>query len=908
MKRAYSLEKLAVLWTAMLLRLIDLPHLPVGLHYDEAANVILSRQIASGAYHPLFIQAYTGKEVLFFYAVAPWVRMVGGAAWGIRLGAAMLGVLTVAAAYRAVRELLGPGRHSHCTAILASALLAVSFPHLLLSRYGFRAISQPLLQALTVAALWRGWRTHRRRWLILGGIFLGLTGYTYLAARLFPIPLLAAGLILLLSAPHERRLSRVRESGIALLAAAITFAPLGWYFLRHPGTFSTRVMQVAAPSWREAWRGVWACVQAMVVPGAGDPYIRFNIPHQPLLTPVGMLLAGIGLLWFLWRPRDEVDNAARGFLLLVLPVMILPSALATSAITPSNLRMVGVYPFLAIFPALGITQLLRFLPHRTVLRMVVALLLIVGGKVCGEAYLRWASSTELFYAADGEMVLAAQALDDAPPQTTVYIASRHYRHPTVAALSPRYAQAKWLTGGATLVLPSHGDALYLWPRTLKPPAPWPASVTAMWQVAYLDDPAGHPALSAYTLTEVQLAALRPKYPADDFAHVVKLYAARAATACRVGQPCPVQLTWAVQAPYPSLQPVVRLVEPRTGEWARTLAFHYPPEMWRVGDVVWDQYVLVPPPGIPPGKTYQLAVSFYDAQQHTSLPRLQGEQFAGLEAKFPLEILPRNAPPDNSAWRDFCPTLRRPERCLPDGLCLVGWNAEAEIRAGEVLPLTLCWRSAEFQLPHVGMTVTLKGAQSLPLYAGPPVNGYPFSAWSPHSLVEARVPSRLPRDLPSGRYEVQLSVGRIPLGSLGTITVTQPAREFTTPPLRHALQADFGGEISLLGYSSGTLKAGQPLTVTWVWQTLSETTKDYTVFVHLVDASGRILAQVDEGPRAGAYPTSLWMKGEVVTDEHTLAVPASLPPGPYKLQVGFYLQETGERLLVDGRPALEISLP
>src|SRR5690606_12485709 len=156
--------------------LAALPELPLGLHYDEAANLILTRQIAAGDYRPLFIRAYTGKEVLFFYAAAPWVWMTGGSAWGLRLGAAMLGVLTVAATFAAVRAMLGHAQRSASIALLAAGWMALAFPHVLLSRYGFRAISQPLLQALTVAALWRGLRAGRRSWLIAAGLFLGLTG------------------------------------------------------------------------------------------------------------------------------------------------------------------------------------------------------------------------------------------------------------------------------------------------------------------------------------------------------------------------------------------------------------------------------------------------------------------------------------------------------------------------------------------------------------------------------------------------------------------------------------------------------------------------------------------------------------------------------------------------------------
>jgi hypothetical protein len=55
----------------------------------------------------------------------------------------------------------------------------------------------------------------------------------------------------------------------------------------------------------------------------------------------------------------------------------------------------------------------------------------------------------------------------------------------------------------------------------------------------------------------------------------------------------VLLTWEACAPYPALEPVVRLTHPQTGEWARTMAFHYPPEQWTPGDVVLDQLTLTP---------------------------------------------------------------------------------------------------------------------------------------------------------------------------------------------------------------------------------------------------------------------------------------------------------------------------
>ena len=110
----------------------------------------------------------------------------------------------MAATYWLGRMLLANRR----VALLAAALLAVSFWHILFSRLGFRAIGQPLLQALTVGALFAGLRKSTWRpslpWLILAGAALGLTAYTYLAARFFPIALLVGLLPLLLGSDAVR--------------------------------------------------------------------------------------------------------------------------------------------------------------------------------------------------------------------------------------------------------------------------------------------------------------------------------------------------------------------------------------------------------------------------------------------------------------------------------------------------------------------------------------------------------------------------------------------------------------------------------------------------------------------------------------------------------------------------------
>jgi hypothetical protein len=539
-------------------------------------------------------------------------------------------------------------------------------------------------------------------------------------------------------------------------------------------------------------------------------------------------------------------------------------------------------------------------------------LLIIGGGWGGRAYSAWATSAELFHAADGAMTLAAQALDRAADvddeETTVYIASEHYRHPTVAALATSYGRAKWLTGGANVVLPPRGDAVYLWPASLAPPAPWPEDLAEQLErerTAWLD-PDGVPALwqshvTSEALADLRAALLAPQ-PAADFAHVIHVHDAQALAPCRAGATCPALVTWDVRAPYPTLQLVVRVAHPRTEEWARVMPFHYPTEEWTVGEVVLDQFELALPPGIPPGEAYQISVGVFNPEAGEALPRLVAERFAGLTARFPLTIAARTTSPAPGEGGNACSNLSRQAIRMEEDLRLLGWQQPPErLRQGEPLPLTLCWQAEATLREAHALTLTLQGPTTSRLYAGPPAGGYPFDQWLAGEVIEDRYRVRLPRDLPAGVYDLTLRVGSGPSVTLGAVEVQEIDRAFAAPTLAHPMRVDFGGRIRLLGYETTAIRAGQPLTVTLAWRALRTMAKDYTRFVHLTDASGQVQAQVDEGPRRGQhpYPTSLWIKDEVVMEHTTLSLPDDLPPGPYTLRVGIYLQSDGAHLPVNG---------
>lgn len=98
-----------------------------------------------------------------------------------------------------------------------------------------------------------------------------------------------------------------------------------------------------------------------------------------------------------------------------------------------------------------------------------------------------------------------------------------------------------------------------------------------------------------------------------------------------------------------------------------------------------------------------------------------------------------------------------------------------------------------------------------------------------------------------------------------------------------------------------VKPGDTLSVTLTWRADGRPSRAYTVFVHLINEGGQAIAQGDGPPQGGEYPTSFWDAGERIADTHILTIPPDAPPGQYRLYLGLYVLESGERL-----PILDVS--
>lgn len=935
---------LGVLVIAAGLRFYRLPERPVGFHYDEAANGILAGEIARGIKTPVFISSYTGKEVLFFYWAALCMKLLGVTPLGLRFAAALMGVATVVATVWAIHEVLGNHPDAPWLAIVVAAFLATSFWHLVLSRYGFRAVAQPLLQALTVAALWRGLRDDHRAgpalasiaWLLVAGFFCGLTAYTYLASRAFPIPLAAALLALVVTDREGRR--RLAQLAIFVAAAVVVLAPLGHYWLTHPGSFVARARQVAADSWAEVWDGALACLRMLFL--RGDPYIRFNLPGRPLFGPIVAGLFVLGCAAAVWRlavlsadrgsSSSSLSAASYVFLLVSVPVMLLPSALATAEITPSNLRAVGLLPFAYALPALGLSTLRagiqragewsighldglargRAVGRKKAARptggwqvpywVLVILLLGLCAPPTATAYFRdWAPSAALYDAADGDLAAVSRYLDHVDlTSTRLYVASQHYRHPTLAFLAEDYEEIRWLTAGRTLVFPAQRDGLFVFPRSASQDLAWVRlQLPGDSLVGAPPGPEGAPAFHVFRIGSSNDS--RPPQPkAANLGDVVQLLGYSILEEGRSGENVEIGVWWEVldDPDRQDYRPVVRLADRWGFVWGEAQPFHYPSEQWSAGEVVADHLSIPVAPGAPPGD-YVVRFALYSPGADVRLPVLDdGGAYAGTYVQFPVHLArAKTASPIERLG------IRRRLDVEVDGLTLLGANLDAtSVRPGEPLQLTLFWRADEAGPSAYRVSLDLGDTS---LYDGAPAHGtYPFSKWASGEIVADRYNPRLPLDAPGGRRRLQVWVGETRV-DLGDVTVEEVDRSFEIPPMPRRVGVRIGERIELLGYdlSADPIAPAEALRLTLYWRALTEMSTDYTIFTHLLAPDGSMTGQQDGEPVGGTYQTTLWLPGEVITDRYEIAVRPDAVPGEHRLEVGLYVADTGARLPVEDSP-------
>ncbi|MGQ0600332.1 MAG: glycosyltransferase family 39 protein [Anaerolineales bacterium] len=343
---------LLILAFAAFTRFYQLDALPPGLYSDEAWYALDAVEVLNGA-RDLYFPANNGREPLFIYILAFSIKALGHTTLAVRLPAAVFGLANVLAAYG-----LGRALFNSRVGLLMAALTAGSFWALALSRIGLRATLIPALSGFMLTLAMMGWRTRRLWLLVCAGALCGLCFYTYLSARLIPLPFIAFGVWWYSFRRLGQGTSPTRLPWKSLTAfglpAALVYAPLALFALREPQLYLGRVGQVSVlANGPAALFDNFIKVLAMFL-FAGDMNARHNLPGRPVFDlALGLaFFAGLGLaFWGAWKKR----NAACAFALLWCGTMLLPTLLSTEA--PHFLRAIGALPMLLVFPALALEWL-----------------------------------------------------------------------------------------------------------------------------------------------------------------------------------------------------------------------------------------------------------------------------------------------------------------------------------------------------------------------------------------------------------------------------------------------------------------------------------------------------------------------------------------------------------------------
>lgn len=679
---------LVILLLAFVLRFWRLDSLPPGLQHDEAYNgldalallgreefpifhegwELYAQEVHQGPVFqgktPVFLEGNYGREPLAAYLMAASILIGGATPLALRAVIALAGTLSVLSTYGAALELTRgrrQGGDDHIVDIiraltphLAAFAVAVFFPAILLSRYGVRAMLFVPLEGLVVLLFWRGVRQAAEgagsngqessaanilglamtapRWFGAAGLFLGLSLYSYGAARFFPLVFAAFVPVWL----WRNRQARRRHLGDMVLMAVVSLivaGPMLLFMARHSyyAIYRSRVVvnrgegTYPGQPWITWINNLWRVLAGFL--WQGDASLLRNLPGRPFLDPAQVLLAGAGLVSIVARRLTW----RRLFLLLWLVAMTAPTVLTGDA--PHFARLVGLVPPLAVLIASGGTWLVELIAERTgttseratllALAALMALLLLSGGLAVRDYFGRYAEQDELaslFSVDDWQLGQYAAAL---PAGEIIYLSPTQEQMATIyfALEGDRQRLRSYYSPNGTLIpAGDEGESAFYLVR--------PRAAEAVDLLARRF-PEGAIDLSYPSFTAFLLPADVPRFQTDGepltWAGAIALHEWSAE---QVGESLVVTLVWQAKvAMERSYTAYVHLLSSE-GELVAQLdriPDGYPTSDWQPGEIVIDSYTIPLPPNYQAGAHYlQTGFYFLPTQERLGQPAVFGQ--------------------------------------------------------------------------------------------------------------------------------------------------------------------------------------------------------------------------------------------------------------------------------------------
>jgi hypothetical protein len=311
-------------------RFAQIDSIPYDMSSDHAEKLYDVMDVLRGE-TKIFFPRNAGREAIQFYLAAATAKYLGlGISFmTLKVGTVVLGLLVLPYLYLFAREI--GGRE---VGLAAFVLAGIAYWPNVISRMGLRYPLYPLFVAPVFYHLVRGFRTRSRNHLLLAGLFAGLGLHGFTSARVVPLALaLGGGIYALYQSRADERLRAVYWVLLAGLIALLASVPLLGVATAMPETVFHRMLTRLAeaersypgPVWQILLKNIW---NGLLMFGWDNGEFWFtSIPHRPALDWVTAGLFHLGLVIVLVQFLRRRDWKF-GFLLLSLPLLMLPSILA----------------------------------------------------------------------------------------------------------------------------------------------------------------------------------------------------------------------------------------------------------------------------------------------------------------------------------------------------------------------------------------------------------------------------------------------------------------------------------------------------------------------------------------------------------------------------------------------------
>ena len=225
----------------------------------------------------------------------------------------------------------------------------------------------------------------------------------------------------------------------------------------------------------------------------------------------------------------------------------------------------------------------------------------------------------------------------------------------------------------------------------------------------------------------------------------------------------------------------------------------------------------------------------------------------------------------------------------------------QVQSGNWLTLNAIWGTTAPLNQSLSLCLDLysTSGQLAQKQCQPVSESWPTSQWQANEIVRAQYQMQVDPFLPSGSYNMnlQLEAAQEPVGQAtiaGSLSIEELPRQFGPTMPENIQTAVWQETIRLHGFD--LVQTLEQLTLTLHWQAVERPEKSYKFFIHLIDVgSGELVTQADYVPRDWTYPTNWWEAGEYVVDTAVLPL-NSVGSGTFRLQIGIYDPDNGERLL------------